>query len=216
MTASYEETVLLPVSAYLDVCAGDTDGDGYGEAMAADLDLFPAARADAVRAIAVSIERAVGSGGDPEAFRHWAQFLRGGDDCGDVGDDGTSCGGSVGISPEARVRDELLASLVATACHTASSASAEDSATLALRQEVLRCLGALLALRNDAKFGAGSKMKRSATSNAARDVSLVGSRLVELAPALVAAIIAPDNNNCLLYTSPSPRDAHESRMPSSA
>ena len=24
------------------------------------------------------------------------------------------------------------------------------------------------------------------------------------------------NNNCLLYTSPSPRDAHESRMPSSA
>ena len=23
-------------------------------------------------------------------------------------------------------------------------------------------------------------------------------------------------NNCLLYTSPSPRDAHESRMPSSA
>ena len=25
-----------------------------------------------------------------------------------------------------------------------------------------------------------------------------------------------DNNTCLLYTSPSPRDAHESRMPSSA
>ena len=28
--------------------------------------------------------------------------------------------------------------------------------------------------------------------------------------------IANQNNNCLLYTSPSPRDAHESRMPSSA
>ena len=204
MTSSYEETVLLPVSAYLDVCAGDADADdGDGEAMAADLDLFPAARADAVRAIAASIERA---GGDPEAFRHWAQFLRGGDDCGDVGDDGASFGGSavMSISPEAQVRDELLASLVATARHTASSASAEDSTTLTLRQEVLRCLAALLALRNDAKFGAGSsssKKRRGANSNtnananAARDVSLVGSRLVELAPALVAAIVAPDNGN---------------------
>ena len=28
--------------------------------------------------------------------------------------------------------------------------------------------------------------------------------------------IKPFNVNCLLYTSPSPRDAHESRMPSSA
>ena len=27
---------------------------------------------------------------------------------------------------------------------------------------------------------------------------------------------APFTNGCLLYTSPSPRDAHESRMPSSA
>ena len=26
----------------------------------------------------------------------------------------------------------------------------------------------------------------------------------------------PDSSDCLLYTSPSPRDAHESRMPSSA
>ena len=26
----------------------------------------------------------------------------------------------------------------------------------------------------------------------------------------------PDDSACLLYTSPSPRDAHESRMPSSA
>ena len=206
MTSSYEETVLLPVSAYLDVCAGDADADdGDGEAMAADLDLFPAARADAVRAIAASIERGGGGGGggDPEAFRHWAQFLRGGDDCGDAGDDGASCGGSavVSISPEAQVRDELLASLVATARHTASSASAEDSTTLALRQEVLRCLAALLALRNDAKFGAGSSSKKrrgantNANANAARDVSLVGSRLVELAPALVAAIVAPDNGN---------------------
>ena len=29
-------------------------------------------------------------------------------------------------------------------------------------------------------------------------------------------IIDVDSENCLLYTSPSPRDAHESRMPSSA
>ena len=28
--------------------------------------------------------------------------------------------------------------------------------------------------------------------------------------------ITVDSNTCLLYTSPSPRDAHESRMPSSA
>ena len=29
-------------------------------------------------------------------------------------------------------------------------------------------------------------------------------------------IKSQSKNNCLLYTSPSPRDAHESRMPSSA
>ena len=29
-------------------------------------------------------------------------------------------------------------------------------------------------------------------------------------------LLVKDLNNCLLYTSPSPRDAHESRMPSSA
>ena len=29
-------------------------------------------------------------------------------------------------------------------------------------------------------------------------------------------IALEQNKNCLLYTSPSPRDAHESRMPSSA
>ena len=28
--------------------------------------------------------------------------------------------------------------------------------------------------------------------------------------------LAKENKDCLLYTSPSPRDAHESRMPSSA
>ena len=30
------------------------------------------------------------------------------------------------------------------------------------------------------------------------------------------SICTPKSINCLLYTSPSPRDAHESRMPSSA
>ena len=29
-------------------------------------------------------------------------------------------------------------------------------------------------------------------------------------------VLAPEAEPCLLYTSPSPRDAHESRMPSSA
>ena len=29
-------------------------------------------------------------------------------------------------------------------------------------------------------------------------------------------ILVPNTTDCLLYTSPSPRDAHESRMPSSA
>ena len=29
-------------------------------------------------------------------------------------------------------------------------------------------------------------------------------------------LVKPTNGTCLLYTSPSPRDAHESRMPSSA
>ena len=32
----------------------------------------------------------------------------------------------------------------------------------------------------------------------------------------IAALIGTVVGNCLLYTSPSPRDAHESRMPSSA
>ena len=34
--------------------------------------------------------------------------------------------------------------------------------------------------------------------------------------AVTAAKIDDDGTGCLLYTSPSPRDAHESRMPSSA
>ena len=34
--------------------------------------------------------------------------------------------------------------------------------------------------------------------------------------AVVSKTIAYDIGTCLLYTSPSPRDAHESRMPSSA
>ena len=33
---------------------------------------------------------------------------------------------------------------------------------------------------------------------------------------LKASLTGADGNDCLLYTSPSPRDAHESRMPSSA
>ena len=33
---------------------------------------------------------------------------------------------------------------------------------------------------------------------------------------MVVEVLSNNNNNCLLYTSPSPRDAYESRMPSSA
>ena len=32
----------------------------------------------------------------------------------------------------------------------------------------------------------------------------------------VSTILQKNNYSCLLYTSPSPRDAHETRMPSSA
>ena len=35
-------------------------------------------------------------------------------------------------------------------------------------------------------------------------------------PSKYKVIFMNDNETCLLYTSPSPRDAHESRMPSSA
>ena len=45
---------------------------------------------------------------------------------------------------------------------------------------------------------------RQITRNAGVDGSVVVGKLLE------------QNKNCLLYTSPSPRDAHESRMPSSA
>ena len=40
-------------------------------------------------------------------------------------------------------------------------------------------------------------------------------RLAHKARAL-EVVKLPENASCLLYTSPSPRDAHESRMPSSA
>ena len=35
-------------------------------------------------------------------------------------------------------------------------------------------------------------------------------------PALAKETAVPENNGCLLYTSPSPRDRQKSRMPSSA
>ena len=35
-------------------------------------------------------------------------------------------------------------------------------------------------------------------------------------PMIGVSILQKGTTNCLLYTSPSPRDAHESRMPSSA
>ena len=175
--SSYEETVLLPVSSYLDMC-DDADGEGA--------DLFPMAKAESVLEMASSIERAVG-GCDPDAWRHWSQFFRGG--AGNDNNNNGGAGGGDGTSPEAQVRDELLSSLVAS-CSSSASLASEDSATLALRQSVLRCLDAILLLRNDAKFCSSlpsRKQRQASTSNA--DVSLVGSRLVELAPALVSAIL---------------------------
>ena len=41
-------------------------------------------------------------------------------------------------------------------------------------------------------------------------------QLIITRPAQVPDVPAPETPPCLLYTSPSPRDAHESRMPSSA
>ena len=70
-----------------------------------------------------------------------------------------------------------------------SSTPSDDVTTLTLRQSVLRCLDAILLLRNDAKFCSSlpsKKQRQTSTTNA--DISLVGSRLVELAPALVSAI----------------------------
>ena len=57
-----------------------------------------------------------------------------------------------------------------------------------------------------------------------KDVFLVAHHLhrqgygVYVPPFKVASNLSQigDNQDCLLYTSPSPRDAHESRMPSSA
>jgi len=204
MASSYEETVLLPVASYLDMCCddeADSAGGGGDNAHAASIDLFPMAKAESVLDIAVSIERAVGSGGssdsgsgsgsggggDPEALRHWSQFLRGGAGISD--EDGEAAAAAVAAtSPEAQVRDELLNSLVASAVASAGAAasaasiSSEDDAAATLRHAVLRCLGAVLALRVQ-------QAKRRG-----RGCSLVGSRLAELAPALVAAILSGDAN----------------------
>ena len=82
--SSYEETVLLPVSSYLDMC---DDADEEGGA-----DLFPMAKAESVLEMASSIQRAV-SGGDPDAWRHWSQFFRGG-----VDDNACTNGGAAGAA----------------------------------------------------------------------------------------------------------------------
>ena len=41
-------------------------------------------------------------------------------------------------------------------------------------------------------------------------------KITDKQPNRYGFVVRPEANNCLLYTSPSPRDAHESRMPSSA
>ena len=43
----------------------------------------------------------------------------------------------------------------------------------------------------------------------------VGARAITIKQAIIIAMVF-EFTGCLLYTSPSPRDAHESRMPSSA
>ena len=45
---------------------------------------------------------------------------------------------------------------------------------------------------------------------------LAATMVLSLCPATVRAQTVSEEFSCLLYTSPSPRDAHESRMPSSA
>ena len=44
----------------------------------------------------------------------------------------------------------------------------------------------------------------------------LGQQMVEIVRDLLERLDALGGDLCLLYTSPSPRDAHESRMPSSA
>ena len=48
------------------------------------------------------------------------------------------------------------------------------------------------------------------------DDTIPGAKILFAAGGIATADIADSGITCLLYTSPSPRDAHESRMPSSA
>ena len=74
---------------------------------------------------------------------------------------------------------------------------------------------------NVAMLFAGSAVVVIGTMGAAMDYSTLSnakarSQAIADATALSAAIFVKDNDRCLLYTSPSPRDKRQSRMPSSA
>ena len=56
--------------------------------------------------------------------------------------------------------------------------------------------------------------QEQALKNIIHDIYISEVTLSEFKDAIV--LIWDNNHDCLLYTSPSPRDAHESRMPSSA
>ena len=77
-------------------------------------------------------------------------------------------------------------------------------------------MGAMAALAQREKTGVGTEVQSSLFEN---NVFLVGQHMMQFASTGRAAAPMPSRISawaCLLYTSPSPRDVEESRMPSSA
>ena len=62
----------------------------------------------------------------------------------------------------------------------------------------------------------GNAVKKEATYSVGFCCGNCQGKFTKNPSASIAKVKAAPINDCLLYTSPSPRDAHESRMPSSA
>ena len=69
--------------------------------------------------------------------------------------------------------------------------------------------------RLDARMGESFRWVTVAAPGASTSVALILHRISELSPEGHILMIDP-HGDCLLYTSPSPRDTERSRMPSSA
>ena len=59
-------------------------------------------------------------------------------------------------------------------------------------------------------------IRRDGTLEIGRDEAMVGSHARAVNGTSIGVCLIGGSNSCLLYTSPSPRDVEESRMPSSA